>query len=251
MESPRRTLYPPAASQWMVGRQHARVLDLGSDQGDFAAMLKSDGHDVFCLDRRTASVDHVTESLGTQLHVVAQAESLPYLSCLFDVVTTSESLHRFAPGLALIEMARVLRPGGHLAVVYNTRDETVPWVKRLKALMQSADPQAMSVDLVQTATTLLTESPYFRDAERRNFRNWVPISRSGLIEMVQRRPATAALSPESQECLLEAVGELYDSSARSPEPLLLPFQASCWRAQVDHSQLSIDESVDHVLEIRL
>jgi hypothetical protein len=47
------------------------------------------------------------------------------------------------------------------------------------------------------------------------------------------------------------VGELYDSSARSPEPLLLPFQASCWRAMVDHSQLSMADAIDDVLEIRL
>ena len=45
------------------------------------------------------------------------------------MVTSSQNLHKFAPGLALSEIARVLRPGGHLAVAYNTRDDTVPWVR--------------------------------------------------------------------------------------------------------------------------
>ena len=48
-----------------------------------------------------------------------------------------------------------------------------------------------------------------------------------------------------------AVADLYDTSARSPEPLLLPYRATCWRAVVDHAQLAaMDEELD-ALEIRL
>ncbi len=56
------------------------------------------------------------ERLGTRLHVAGQVESLPFLSCHFDVVTAAATLHRFAPGLALTEIARVLKPGGRVAV---------------------------------------------------------------------------------------------------------------------------------------
>jgi hypothetical protein len=60
----------------------------------------------------------------------------------------------------------------------------------------------------------------------------------------------AALDAESREQLLNQVGALYDSSARAPEPLLLPFQTSCWRSVVDHSQLAVDDAED-ALQIRL
>ena len=47
--------------------------------------------------------------------------------------------------------------------------------------------------------------------------------------------------------MLTEVGALYDSSARPPEPLLLPYRAACWRAQVDHSGLVLaDEDLDAV-----
>jgi SAM-dependent methyltransferase len=250
MDHGRRTPYPVAATRWMVGDQRSRVLDLGSGRGGFATMLHDAGHEVFGLDREVAAVAHLAERLGTRLHVAGQVESLPYLSCHFDVVTASQTLHRFAPGLALTEVARVLRPGGHLAVAYNTRDDTVPWVRRLTALMRDADPSAMGGDFGTEAVEALADSPYFRGLERRNFRNWVPITRGGLVAMVERQPYTAALSDERRARLLADVGELYDSSARPPEPLLLPFQASCWRAEVDHSGLVLVED-DDALEIRL
>jgi SAM-dependent methyltransferase len=250
MTDPRRTPYPAAATAWMVGERRARVLDLGSGRGGFAAMLHDAGHEVFCLDRDVEVVAHLAERLGTRLHVAGQVESLPFLSCHFDVVTASQTLHRFAPGLALTEIARVLKPGGHLAVAFNTRDDTVPWVKRLTGLMRQADPGAMSGDFGLESAAALAESPYFVDLERRNFRNWVPITRSGLVSMVERQSWAASLEQAVRADLLAAVAELYDTSARPPEPLLLPFQAACWRARVDHSELALADDAE-ALEIRL
>lgn len=247
-----RALYPPAAPAWMAGEPSARVLDLGSGRGSFAYSLAEAGHEVVCLDRDLDQVAGLPALMGTRLHVVGQVEALPFLSFSFHVVTAAQTLHRFAPGLALSEVARVLTPGGHLAVAYNTRDDTVPWVRRLMTLMQDADPEAMTGDYGVDSLESVVESPYFGTLERKNFRNWVPVTRAGLIQMVQRRPSTATLAPDVRERLLAGVGELYDSSARAPEPLMLPFQASCWRAEVDHSELDLDAADDDdVLEIRL
>ena len=73
----------------MVGEGRQRVLDLGSGTGGFAVMLRDAGHEVFCLDRDVDLVAELPDRLGTRLHVAGQVESLPYLSCHFDVVTAS------------------------------------------------------------------------------------------------------------------------------------------------------------------
>ena len=250
MSSTVRRPYPEAVLGWMVGDQPVRVLDAGCGNGSFAEMLHERRHDVFGIDRHLEAVALLPERLGTRLHVVGQVESLPYLSCYFDVVTASQSLHRFAPGLALTEMARVLKPGGHLAIAYNTRDDTVPWVRRLAALLQQADPDAMKGDYGVDSVDAVAESPYFVTLERRDFRNWVPITRAGLLAMIERRLATARLDQELRYQLLAEVGELYDSSARPPEPLMLPFQASCWRAVVDHASLILEDDRE-ALQIHL
>jgi SAM-dependent methyltransferase len=246
-----RAPYPDAAAAWMVAEGPQRVLDLGSGTGSFAAMLRRAGHEVFCLDRDIDLVAKLPDRLGTRLHVAGQVESLPFLSCHFDVVTASATLHRFAPGLAMTEIARVLKPGGHLAVVYNTRDDTVPWVKRLSLLLQDADPQAMRGDFGADSVNAVADSPYFARLEHRNFRNWVPITRPQLLAMVERRPAVRDLEPRRRAQLLADVGTVYDGSARPPDPLLLPFQTSCWRAEVDHTKIAIDDDLDDVLQIAL
>lgn len=251
MNSARRTLYPAAAPAWMVGGPRRRILDLGSGTGSFAQLLVDEGHEVFCIDRDVDLVAATTERLGTRLHVAGQVESLPYLSCHFDVVTSSQNLHKFAPGLALSEIARVLRPGGHLAVAYNTRDDTVPWVRRLTALLQQNDPDAMRGDYGIESLGDVTDSPYFTELVRRDFRNWVPITRKGLVSMVERRPSMTRLDPARRQALLDEVAALYDSIARPPEPLLLPYRASCWRAEVDHTGLVLGEDDLDVVQIRL
>ena len=235
----------------MVGGARRRILDLGSGPGTFAQLLVDEGHEVFCIDRDVDAVAATSERLGTRLHVAGQVESLPYLSCHFDVVTSSQNLHRFAPGLALSEIARVLRPGGHLSVAYNTRDDTVPWVRRLTALVRRVDPDAMRGDYGVESIDDLTESPYFGELVRRDFRNWVPITRQGLVAMVERRPATARMEAGRRQELLAEVAALYDSIARPPEPLLLPYRASCWRAEVDHTGLVLGEDDLDVVQIRL
>jgi SAM-dependent methyltransferase len=228
-----------------------RVLDLGAGHGGFAAMLSDAGHEVFCIDRTVELVAGLPARLGTHRHVVGRVESLPFLSCHFDVVTAAHTLHHFAAGLPLSEIARVLKPGGQLAIAYNTRDDTVPWVRRLIALMREADPESMRGDYGEDSVEKVAESPYFGLFERRNFRNWMPITRDGLISMVERRPAVGQLNPTARGRLLREVGGLYDSSARRPDPLMLPFQTSCWRVEVDHSKLAITDDFKDVLRIKL
>ncbi|NNG20915.1 class I SAM-dependent methyltransferase [Naumannella sp. ID2617S] len=236
---PRRTIYPGPAIDWMVPGDQRRVLDVGSGNGSFAAMIARAGHRVSCVDSNPERVRRIADRLPGGMHVVAQAESLPFASGSFDVVTVQESLTRFAPGLALAEFARVLRPDGHLAVVFNSRDDTVPWVKRFARLLQEHDPTAMQGEYGTDTIAELERSPYFPQIEVKSFRNWIPIDRQGLLRMVRSRPALAALPEDRLSELLGRVAALYDDAARPPEPLLLPFQATCRRALVDQSEFTM------------
>ncbi len=231
--------YPAGVPGWLTGDVHRSVLDVASGRGGLAGMLIADGHRVTCLDHDLAAARRLAERRPGLDVIAAQVESLPFDSCVFDLVTAAQTLHRFAPGLALPEIARVLRPEGRLGIVYNARDDSVPWVRKLTGLMQAADSTAMRGAYGTESVNWVAESPYFTDLIRQDFRNWTPITRQGLLDMVGRRPGTRSLSADRRDELLAEVGGLYDSYARRPDPLMLPFTTTCWLATVDHTELTV------------
>ena len=85
--------------------------------------------------------------------VQATAESLPFADESFDIAFSSFGAVPFVaePARVMAESARVLRPGGHLGLVWNVRDERIPWVKRLGHLTMLL----VSVTITAACTSLM------------------------------------------------------------------------------------------------
>lgn len=231
--------FPPAALDWLVGPAPLRVLALSGSA--LPRTLHRAGHDVFAVDTSTEVVGGL-RNVATA--VVAQAESLPFDPCQFDVVSSHQVFHRYAPGLVLSEMARVLRPGGHVGVSYLVRDDSVPWVRRLVAHVQALDPHAMAGSFGTESVRELTGSKYFPRVEQKDFRQWVPLGRGGLVAMVEALPAVRGLADPERRDFLDLVQRLHDEVAPGSGDLLLPYQLRCWRAHVDHDELSAPIEID-------
>jgi hypothetical protein len=150
-------------------------------------------------------------------------------------VVIHQVLAGMAPGLALPELARVLKSGGQLAVSSFARDDGVPWVKRLIALMRSVDPDAMTGS--DGDQNPLLGSKFFPDVEKKSFSVYVPVDLDGMLSMVVQEPGVAALPETDKRRILADAKAIFDS-ATSGRFLRLPYQLHCYRAQVDHSELT-------------
>jgi SAM-dependent methyltransferase len=64
------------------------------------------------------------------------AQAIPLEDSSVDAVVCAQSFHWFATNEALHEIHRVLRPGGAFGLVWNLRDDSVPWVAALTRIMQ-------------------------------------------------------------------------------------------------------------------
>src|SRR6476619_1490919 len=134
-----RPSYPREAAAWLAGERPVTVLELGAGTGKLTAQLVALGHDVHATDPDTAMLDILRRDLPDVRTSVASAEEIPLPDRSVDVVVCAQAFHWFDLDRALPEIARVLRPGGRLALVWNQRDERIPWVRRLGALIGTQD----------------------------------------------------------------------------------------------------------------
>jgi SAM-dependent methyltransferase len=160
--------------------------------------------------------------------VRCSAEQLPFRAGTFDAVVVAQAFHWFDAKAAVPEIARVLRHGGHLALVWNLRDESVPWVRRLSSIIGSED----SGEAQQLSIGVLGTSGMFGSMTTAEFRFWQRLDRDALLGLVRSRSYVAAMAEPEREEVLRRVRDLYDEYAPDREGLRMPYRTECYRAPV-------------------
>lgn len=133
--------YPPALDAWLRGPVrlgHGRtVVDLGAGTGKFVPRVLGTGAAVVAVEPVAAMLARLTRDFPEVRAVAGAADDLPLDDASVDAVVCAQAFHWFATASALREIARVLKPGGVLALVWNVRDESLPsapWVRRITEL---------------------------------------------------------------------------------------------------------------------
>lgn len=111
------------------------MLDLGAGTGKFTKLLLATGADVLAAEPVAAMRARLVADLPQVTTIEGTAESIPLPDSAVDAVVCAQSFHWFATREALNEIHRVIAPGGRLALVWNMRGESVPWVERLSQLI--------------------------------------------------------------------------------------------------------------------
>jgi len=220
-----RPTYPGKAAAWLVGAEHAHVLELGAGTGLLTEQLRTQGHRVLATDPSEPMLRHLTRRLPGTPAVLSSAERIPMRARSVDAVVAAQAFHWFDLDRTLPEVARVLRPGGHLGLVWNRRDERIPWVRRLGELIGLQDQQ-------HDPTNALLSSHLFGFVETATFRFWQPLDRSRLRDLVLSRSNVALMAAQEQESLLRKVDDLYAEYGRGHDGMLLPYVTHCFKAVV-------------------
>ena len=232
--------YPDDAVRWMADRADraagspGTVLELGAGTGKLTAALLEQGRQVVATDPSRPMLTRLRKRLKGVRVVQAVAERIPVASSSVDVVACAQAFHWFDADQALPEIARVLRPGGTLTLVWNLRDETVPWVRRLGRLIGSEQPE--------DPTELLEDSGLFDGVEHETFRHWQDVQRDSLVGLVESRSAVADLPDDERAAVLAKAGELYDEYGRGHDGMLLPYHCETFRCRVSGP---VDHRRDH------
>jgi SAM-dependent methyltransferase len=134
-----RPSYPAEAVAHVVGQggigPGRRVIDLAAGTGKLTRLLVPTGAEVVAVEPVAGMRAQLAAGLPGIRVVDGTAEALPLPDGSADTVTVAQAFHWFDPPVALAEIRRVLRPGGHLFLIWNTRDRGYDWVRAFGDLL--------------------------------------------------------------------------------------------------------------------
>jgi len=203
------------------------VVDLGAGTGIFTGHLVDVGLTPTAIEpvaamRKTLVATHpsIVAIDGT-----AEATGLPANSVA--TVVVAQAFHWFDHPSALAEIARILRPDGHLVCVWNVRDESVPWVAGWTEIVDRyADDTPRHRDMAWRRA--IEADATFELVDEWSTPNPIPATPDTVVGRALSTSFIAALDPTSRSEVLAEIRELAESIGETFEfPYRSELQA--WR----------------------
>jgi SAM-dependent methyltransferase len=192
--------YPDAALDWALAPSRGgEVLDLGAGTGKVTeALLRRPGVRVTAVDPDPAMLAQLRADFPTVTAHEGTAERIPLPAAAVDAVVVGTAWHWFDPRMAIPEIARVLRPGGVLAVLWNGDDDTVEWVRGYSLAMHPEQQHVVGA----MPDTARPRHPAFGDAETRRFPNLFPTTIDGFIATISTHSWALVADPADRDAAL-------------------------------------------------
>ncbi|WP_407555359.1 class I SAM-dependent methyltransferase [Streptomyces sp. Pv4-95] len=214
--------YPPEAVAWLVPEDARTMVDLGAGTGKLTRALRAPGREVVAVEPSVGMREQFSQVLPDVQVLEGAGESIPLPDTSVDAVVCAQAWHWVDPERAVPEVARVLRPGGRLGLVWNCRDVSVPWVAELDRILRdcaAAPREGRQVDCVGAP---------FGPVERQDFRWSHPMTPGAVMDMVASRSYVITLEPTTRHELLGRVRALLDAK----RPMEMPYVTECYRAEL-------------------
>lgn len=195
-----RPTYAADAVVWALGERPLRVADIGAGTGILSRLLRRLGHEVIAVEPdglmrgRLARVSPgITALAGT-------AEEIPLPDRSVDAVVAGQAYHWFDTARAHPQIARVLRPGGVFAALWNDADLSAPWTVRFVEIIDGA-----------AATRARSVSDFgerFGPVTHAEFRHEVWLTPDDLVALATTRSPYLVATPLGRQHLVDSVRQL-------------------------------------------
>ena len=159
---------------------------------------------------------HVTTLQGT-------AERLPIPNSSVDLVTFAQAWHWVDVDTSTAEVLRVLKPGGRLGLIWNSRDDSVPWVADLS--------RAMNPGLHAAGSFAPTLGDGLAVVEQRTDRWTQQTTRDGILSLATTRSYYLVATKSEQADIRSRIVAVLDAHAETrQDPVPLPYVTEAWVA---------------------
>jgi SAM-dependent methyltransferase len=215
--------YPKDAVTFLVQSlgidDDVHVLDLGAGTGIFTGQLIPFCTKITAVEPTPGMRDVLSQRLPTVNVLDGRDTAIPVESATVDCVVVAQAFHWFDAPVALEEIHRVLVEGGRLGVLWNERDESVPWVAELGEAMRWPTHQPYKVG--QDFTRILEFGPFI-NIERRKV-----LDHDGLFQRVLTTSYIAVMDEAERALVMRDVKRVVDPL---PDVVELPYVTDVYRA---------------------
>jgi SAM-dependent methyltransferase len=220
--------YPEEAVTWLLAAQPRDVLDLGAGTGKLTRALVGRVDTIHAVDPSPNMLAQLTAAVPEARTAVGTAEAIPLPDGSVDAVLAAQAWHWVDPARAVPEVRRVLRPGGVLGLIWNVRDESVPWVAELTSIMHGSAAEEFVSDGTGIPRDLGRVETLTVAWQR-------PFTRASLLDLVSSRSYVITATPEVRERLLARVGDLLDRHPDLADPAdwSIPYRTEAFRITLD------------------
>jgi SAM-dependent methyltransferase len=213
-----RPSYPPDAVGWLVEALRlgpgVTAMDLAAGTGKLTRLLAPTGARLVAVEP-VAGMRRVLVATQPGVAVLAAvAEALALRDGVLDAVTVAQAFHWFDADVAFAELARVLRPGGRVGLIWNARDRRVAWVDEVWAVMDRVERRAPWRDHDRQARDAIGEHPGFGPWHEATFHHEQHVTPEGLVERFASVSHVAALDESARARVLD---EVRAALARHPD----------------------------------
>ena len=190
-------------------RRGGHVVDVAAGTGILTGQLSRAGLRITAVEPLAPMVRHLRRALPTVPAARATAEALPFAPSSADALTVGQAFHWFSSDAALAEASRVLRPDGLLALLWNVRDQSIPWVGELTELVEArSGGRPYSDHREHDWADVIAGSGRFGEVQLDRFANPVATTVAGVIDRVRSTSFVAVMAEPDREALLGEVADL-------------------------------------------
>jgi SAM-dependent methyltransferase len=217
--------YPDDAIGWLASRAGlglgSDVLDLAAGTGKLTRSLVALGAHVVVVEPNREMLARLRAASPELEAYVGTAEALPLPDGAVDAITVAQAFHWFDAPRALAEAHRVLRVGGTLALLWNSRDLGDPLQAALEEIIRPYRVTVPRDDDLDVAA-IVAASGLFGEVEQRDFPWRQPLDTETLVDLISSRSYIAALDDSERGALLARVRTVAQQAA---EPLHFAYVA--------------------------
>jgi SAM-dependent methyltransferase len=222
-----RPSYPEAAIDWLLPHGAHRILDLGAGTGKLTRHLRARGLDVVAVEPSEGMRARFSRGLPHVPVLAGSAEAIPLGDASVDVVVVGQAWHWFDPARAVPEVARVLKTGGWLGLIWNIRDRRDPWMDAFSALEPDHDNSEADSESPRVG-------PPFGPVERFDLPWRQSTTPAALIDLLASRSYVIVLPEAERATLLANVRRFLadDPVTAGKAEISAPYVTRCSRARM-------------------